>query len=91
MLKPGGYLLAYLMSSEDEFHSEMILQSPGCEKNTFIHPMNGKLEKIFDEEEVVDLYRGLSLIVLDRVSKREIFFGKPYSCRDIWAVFQRRA
>ncbi len=89
VLKPGGYLMVYLLSSEDEFQKEMIAKSPGPDKGSFIHTVNGKYEKSFTEDEVKEFYKGLKLCILERVSKTDMFFGKKYNANHIWAVFQK--
>lgn len=54
-LKPGGYLMVYLLSTDDEFHKEMIEKYPGPDLGSLIHPVNGKYEKAFTEDEVREL------------------------------------
>jgi ubiquinone/menaquinone biosynthesis C-methylase UbiE len=89
VLKPGGYLMVYLLSTDDEFHKKMIEKNPGPDAGSFIHPVNGKYEKAFTEEEVKRFYGELKLVTLERVPKKATFFGKEYSCKHIWAVFQK--
>lgn len=89
VLKPGGYLMVYLLSTDDEFQKEMIAKSPGPDEGSFMHPVNGKYEKAFTEDEVKDFYKQLKLCVFERVAKKDIFFGKEYNANHIWAVFQK--
>lgn len=89
VLKPGGYLFVYLLSSDDEFQKEMIAQSPGPDAGSFIHPVNRKYERVFTEDEVKDFYGQLELKAFERVAKKDTFFGKEYSANHIWAVFQK--
>lgn len=89
VLKPGGYLMVYLLSSDDEFQKEMIKKSPGPDPGSFIHPVNGKYEKAFTETEIKDFYKDLRLCVLERIAKTDTFFGKQYKANHIWAVFQK--
>lgn len=89
VVKPGGYILTYVMSEESEYHREMILESPASEQNAFLHPLTGKFEKAFDRKELLDLYSGLIVIEEKRISKTEQFFGKEYACRNHWIVFQK--
>lgn len=89
VLKPGGYLLVYVLSTDDEFHKEMIDKHPGPDAGSFIHPVNGKYEKAFTEMEVKEFYQGLKLMKLERIPKKAAFFGKEYNCSHIWAVFQK--
>ncbi|MDZ7786054.1 MAG: class I SAM-dependent methyltransferase [Candidatus Saccharibacteria bacterium] len=89
VLKPGGYLMVYLLSTDDEFHKEMIKKHPGPDAGSFIHPVNGKYEKAFTEDEVKQFYSDLNLVTLERVPKKATFFGNEYNCNHIWAVFQK--
>lgn len=89
VLKPGGYVLAYLLSPQDEFHKEMLQKSPSNEKNSFTHPTTGKFEKTFDREEIVELYGDLKLIEETRIEKKTIFFDKEYNCYHHWMIFKK--
>lgn len=62
VLKSNGYLLVYTLSTDDTFHQEMRQKSPAFEKNSFLHPTNGKFEKVFDEEELKMFYQNWKLI-----------------------------
>ena len=62
VIKPGGYLLAYLLSIDDEFHKEMIAKATGEEPNAFRHESTGKFEKAFNEKEILDLYKNFKII-----------------------------
>jgi SAM-dependent methyltransferase len=88
ILKPGGYYLTYLLSTDDEFHKMMIARHPGPEPGSFVHPVNGKFEKAFTEAEVREFYKDLKLVTLARLPKTATFEGKPYACNHIWAIFQ---
>ena len=90
VLKPGGYLLAYLLSTEDEFHRQMIEKSPASERNAFHHG-TGKFEKVFDEQDIKDLYgnSGFKTVAHERVPKVATFYGKTYPCLHHWLVLQK--
>jgi hypothetical protein len=88
VLRPGGYLLSYLLSTDDEFHKEMIEKSPAQEKNAFVHA-TGKFEKTFDAEEVAELHRNFKKIVQRRIDKTADFGGRKYRCLHFWTVFQK--
>lgn len=89
VLKQKGFFLVYSLSTDDEFHKEMVKKSPAREKNAFINPISGKFEKTFDRKELLDLYGKFELLVEDRVKKVEKFFGKSYKCKHHWMVFQK--
>ena len=89
VVKPEGYIMVYVMSSDDEYHKEMIEKSPAQEKDAFIHPETGKFEKIFSEEELGDLYHDFTLVEKRRINKVASFFGKEYKCYLHWRIYQK--
>lgn len=90
VIKPKGYLLAYLLSPQDEFHNEMLQKSPAGEKNAFLHLTTGKFEKTFDRDEILGLYKDLTLVEEKRISKKTEFFGKIYNCFHHWMIFKKK-
>lgn len=89
ILKPEGFLMAYLLSPEDEFHNQMVKESPARERNAFIHPTTGKFEKSFDRDEILAQYDRFKLIEEKRIEKSAEFFGKSYKCFHYWMIFQK--
>lgn len=89
VLKPGGHVLAYLLSTDDQYHRETTLNSPADERGAFLHPLTGKFEKTFDNAEIAKLYTGFALIQQRELHKQTEFFGKPYECINIWSVFRK--
>jgi ubiquinone/menaquinone biosynthesis C-methylase UbiE len=90
VVKPNGYVLVYVMSTEDEFHKMMVKESPTSEENAFLHHTTGKFEKVFKRDEILALHKGLTLIVAERVPKTATFFSKDYKCNHHWMVFQKQ-
>lgn len=88
VLKPGGYLLAYLLSTDDEFHKEMLQKSPAEQKNSF-YQVTGKFEKVFDQEEIDEIYKDFKVVKSERIEKTTEFFGKTYACKHFWLVLQK--
>jgi len=93
LLKPGGYFLVYLLSTDDEYYQDMAAQTPGAEPGSFVQPVNGKFEKSFSEDEIKQLHNDLKLVELERVPKKFVYAvtGKTYNNNYIWAVFQKPA
>ena len=89
VLKPGGYLLVYTLSTDDAFHKVLATESPAGETNAFLHKSNGKFEKIFDEAELTEFYQGKTIVEKRRIPKTATFFGKEYPCNHFWIVFQK--
>lgn len=74
VLKPGGYFLVYVMSTDDEFHKEMIEKSPAEEKHAFYNIVNQKFEKVFSEDELDSMYKKFTLVASRRIEKTTEFF-----------------
>jgi ubiquinone/menaquinone biosynthesis C-methylase UbiE len=89
LLKPGGYMMIYLLSTDDEFSRDLLRQYPGPDFGSYIHPGNGKYEKAFSEQEIKELYGAMKLMTLERIPKKATFFDKEYRNNYIWAVFQK--
>lgn len=87
LLKPGGYVMIYLLSTDDEYAQELQRMYPGPEYGSYIN--EGKYEKAFSELEIKELYRDMKLITLERVPKKATFFDKEYRNNYIWAIFQK--
>lgn len=77
VLKPGGYIFLYLLSTEDEFHKEMIEKNPAHDANAFYHIQTGKYEKTFSEEEVKNLFPTLKVLEVKRIKKLAEFLVSP--------------
>lgn len=88
VLKPGGLLLTVLLSTDDAFHKKMLLDSPGPDRNSFVHT-TGKYEKVFDEDELATAYAEWKLLEARRVKKTSRFFGEPHDCLHFWRVYQK--
>ncbi|HEY4487233.1 MAG TPA: hypothetical protein VI483_00540, partial [Candidatus Paceibacterota bacterium] len=73
---------------DDEYHNEMIKKSPASERNTFLQP-TGKFEKVYDEEEIIELFAGWDVVHKDRIAKKTEFFGKEYNCNHFWLVLRK--
>lgn len=90
VIKPGGYLCAYLMSDEDQYHQQLITKSPVAEQpNAFLNPA-GKFEKVFSETEIKALYQNWEIVAWERVKKQAKFHGKIYDCKHHWLVLQNK-
>jgi len=88
VIKPGGYLCAYLMSDEDEYHKKLINTSPvPGQKNAFTNDA-GKFEKVFSESEIKRLYQAWDIIEWQRIEKQATFHGKNYLCKHHWLVLK---
>lgn len=87
LLRPSGYMMIYLLSTDDEYAQELLQRYPGPDTGSYIN--EGKYEKAFSEQEIKELYSDMKLISLERVPKRATFFAKEYRNNYIWAIFQK--
>lgn len=90
VLKPGGFLMVYTLTPDDEFHKEMIQKNPAEEQNSFYYS-TGKFEKTFLKEELEEMYEDFRVIRWESVNKVTQFFGKEYPCFHYWMIFQKMA
>ncbi len=88
VLKPGGLLLTYISSTDDEYHKEMLQKSPSGERNTFLQP-TGKFEKVYDEADIADLFGDFEIVCRERIPKKAEFFGREYECNHFWLVLRK--
>lgn len=88
VLKPGGFLMVYALTPDDEFHKEMIQKNPAEESNAFYHS-TGKFEKTFSQAELEEMYKDFKVIKWERVDKVTRFFGKEYPCHHFWMIFRK--
>lgn len=89
VLKPGGYFLVYVMSTEDEYHKMLIEKSPAQEEDAFIHPETGKFEKVFSGAELDTHYAQFNLVESRRIEKDSEFFGKSYKSFMHWRIYKK--
>ena len=91
-LKPNGYALVLVVSNEDEFEKELIENYPGSEPNSCIWPTNGKFQKDYSQEELVDFYSsaGFSIVQLKKVEKRSFKMNRHFDAVTFWCLIQKR-
>ncbi len=62
VLKPGGYFFVSTLSPNDEYHTKSGIYKPTQHKNLFCHLKTGKLERAFDPEEMIEMYKVFKII-----------------------------
>ena len=90
VLKPGGLLFIYAISTRSPFHAELLKTSPQRERNTYAHP-SGKVDKIYDEREVKKFYSSFMLREFETIRKLKggIFYGKAHDCENFWMIVEK--
>lgn len=87
-LKPNGYALVTVVSNEDEFQKELLKKSPSKEVNSTIWP-NGKFQKNYDKEELLNFYKEFKVIKLRKVQEPAFRLNKKYIATDFWLVLRK--
>jgi SAM-dependent methyltransferase len=87
-LKPGGYALVTVFSSDDELEAQMIAKTPGPEKNSSIWP-NGKFQKDYDEAELRVFYKQFEVVELKKLEKPAVKLGRKYTATNYWLALRK--
>lgn len=91
VVKKGGYVLVYTLSSESEFHKSMALNNPAAEEHAFVHPSSNKFEKAFTLDEIKSFYGNLELIEAQTLHKSFNYRGKEYyNHHNFWLIFKKK-
>jgi SAM-dependent methyltransferase len=85
VLRPSGYAIVYTLAIDDPF----LLQYPrGEEANTVMTP-DGKIERLYSSEEILDLYNMFASIHQERWSTYDMIGNTEWERRRIWTLFQK--
>lgn len=88
-LKPGGYALITVCSTDDEWEKELIANHPGPEPNSTLWPESGKFQKDYSEAELRKFYNMFSICELRTVRKPAYKLGRRGIATNLWLVIQK--
>ncbi len=88
-LKPGGYAMVAVVSTEDEFEKEAIATHPGPEKNSTLWPGTGKFQKDYDEEELKEFYRMFEIVELKKITKTAKKMGRDFMATNFLVILKK--
>ncbi len=88
-LKPGGYAMVAVVSTEDEFEKESIAAHPGPEKNSTLWPGTGKFQKDYDEEELKEFYRMFEIVELKKITKPAKKMGRDFMATNFLVILKK--
>lgn len=88
-LKPGGYALVTVVSSEDEWEKEMIQNNPGPEKNSVVWPENGKFQKNYDEAELREFFSNFEILEVRTIQKPAFKLGREGIATNLWMLLRK--
>ena len=88
-LKPGGYALVMVVSTNDEIEKEFLKSSPGKEKNSTIWPGTGKFQKDYDGKELREFYKKFNVVDLKERKKKAFKLGRNFIATNYWLLLQK--
>ena len=88
-LKPGGYAMVTVVSTDDEIEKEFIEKYPGEEPNSSIWPGTGKYQKNYDEKELRYFYKQFEILQIRKLHKQAFKLGKHYKATNISTILRK--
>lgn len=84
-LKPGGYLFVRALCKDGDTNAKSLLKSnPGKQKDTYIMPEFGLIERVFSREDLLATYAPIGeMLYLDKETHYSKFKGRIYK-RNFW-------
>ncbi len=91
ILKPGGFLFVKALAKDGDQNAKNLLKKfPGKEKDTYVMPETGIIERVFSREDFLGVYKNFISIFLEKKTSYSRFGNQPYR-RNFWiAYFQKR-
>lgn len=87
MLRPNGFLyIKALCKDGDKNAGNLIDRFPGKEKDTYIMPSTGIVERVFSRKDIENLYSDFEILHIERKQSYTQFQGKPYK-RYFWLLY----
>jgi len=88
-LKPGGYALVTVVSSDDEWEKELIAAYPGPEPHSTVWPQTGKFQKDYDESGLREFYAMFEIVELKKIRKPAFKLGREGMATNFWLVLRK--
>ena len=91
VLKPGGYLFVRALSTEGDAHAKrLVVDFPGPDPDTYVHPDIRIVEKVFSRESFMATYSPyFTILSLDRISHYPLVGGRRYK-RQYWIAYLQK-
>lgn len=89
VIRPGGYVFVYTLSSDDAYCQKWLNAYPLQEEPNAYRTPTGKFEVCFDRDQLIKLYGNLTLVEEKRVEKFPQFDGVVYPAKHHWMIFQK--
>jgi SAM-dependent methyltransferase len=91
VLKEGGYFLVKTLCKDGDQNAKNLLkESPGKEKDTYILPKVGITERVWTKEDFVNTYeKYFTILHLEKKTSYSIFNNQPYK-RNFWIAYMKK-
>lgn len=88
VLKPGGHFFVRTLKKEGDKNAKNLLKdSPGKEKNTYIMKGLGLIERVFEEKEIIEMYsKYFKILKLQKKSAYTKYENQSYK-RNYWLIY----
>lgn len=89
VLKPMGYYLFYTIDSESPAALDLFKNYPGPEKNSYVIPQTGVIEKAFSQNDLEHMFPSFKLLEIEKETKFTPAFGDAYERVYLKGLFQK--
>ncbi len=87
ILQPGGYVFVKALCKDGDKNAQNLIEKfPGEEKDTYVMPRTGIVERVWSREDITNFYCGFEFLYFERKSSYTIFEGKPFK-RNFWLLY----
>lgn len=87
VLKPSGHMFVKTLCKDGDKNAEYLLEHfPGKEKNTYVMPGTGIIERVFSKEDIESFYEDFNIQSLERKHSYTQMEGKSYK-RFFWNIY----
>lgn len=90
ILKPGGFLFVKALAKDGDQNAKNLLKKfPGKEKDTYVMPETGIIERVFSEQDFLEVYKDFTRVALEKKTSYSRFGNQPYR-RNFWIAYFRK-
>lgn len=90
VLRPNGFMFVKALCKDGDKNAENLIKKfPGKEKDTYVMPETGIIERVFSKADIESLYGDFKIIRLERKSSYTQFQGKPFK-RQFWILIMQQ-
>jgi len=87
VLKPEGYVFIKALCKDGDKHATALIEKfPGKEKDTYVMPGTGLIERVWTKKDITSYYSSFKILNFERKSSYTSFEGKSYK-RNFWLMY----